>query len=57
MNKKAWFTAAMALVLVACGGATGSSDSQITSQPSGEIGDTIVFRYKRLDNNYENWNM
>jgi pullulanase len=64
MNKKAWFTAAMALVLVACGGTTGFSDSQITSeptsgtsQPSGDIGDTIIFRYKRLDNNYENWNM
>ena len=64
MNKKVWFTAALAVVLVACGSTSSVPSSSVTSetssessQPSGDVGDTIIFRYKRLDNNYENWNM
>jgi pullulanase len=58
MKKKTLFSIALAMILVACGGASSSQPSSSqTSQGSGEVGDTIVFRYKRFDNNYTNWNM
>jgi pullulanase len=56
MKKKVLFSLALAMVLVGCGGGNTSS-SDTTSQPSGEVGDTMIFRYKRTDNNYTDWNM
>lgn len=53
MKKKVFFGVALAMVLIACGG-TSSSTSESTS---GEVGDTMIFRYKRTDNNYTDWNM
>ena len=73
MNKKVIFSVALAFTLVACGttssldpslssedttsSASVSSENSSSSTSTPTIGNTIIFSYKRFDNNYEFWNM